>query len=482
MLTPDEKLCARCRKPAVRLGAKWPEGRVCRRCYQRAARTHGTCPGCGTKRLLPGLDDTGSPVCVECAGIPADFHCTQCSAEEEPYRARRCARCCLQDHLAELLDDGTGTVSETLRPLHEGISAQPHPRSALTWLRNPDVRDLLATIATGVRPLAHATIDAHRSPRTAMHLRELFIEHGILEPIDRNLLHFETWLDRILAELTNPDHHALIKQFATWHHLRRMRQLSAAGELNWGTARAAKQDISVAKDFLGHLSDRGKLPSQCRQEDIDHWIATGPTTRSTARTFVRWAVRNQHLPRVDFPYRKANSRPVLDQNERLRLLRETLDNHHIPLHHRAAAVLLLLYAQPLTRIASMQCEQITRTDHGETVVVFDDQPVPVPHPFDEILQEHLADRPNMNTAANRASAWLFPGYRPGQHLHPGHLMKKLRESGIHLLGARNATLRALVLTMPPPVAAHALGYSTQITEQHAKQAGNNWATYASYRR
>ena len=86
------------------------------------------------------------------------------------------------------------------------------------------------------------------------------------------------------------------------------------------------------------------------------------------------------------------------------------------------------------------------------------------------------------TAANRASAWLFPGYRPGQHPHPGHLMKKLRESGIHLLGARNATLRDLVLTMPPPVAAHALGHSTQITEQHAKQAGNTWATYASYRR
>ena len=45
--------------------------------------------------------------------------------------------------------------------------------------------------------------------------------------MDRNLLHFRTWLNRILSELTNPDHHALIKQFATWHHLRRMRQLSA---------------------------------------------------------------------------------------------------------------------------------------------------------------------------------------------------------------------------------------------------------------
>jgi hypothetical protein len=61
-------------------------------------------------------------------------------------------------------------------------------------------------------------------------------------------------------------------------------------------------------------------------------------------------------------------------------------------------------------------------------------------------------------------------------------MKKLRESGIHLLGASNATLRALVLTTPPPGAAQAPGYSTQITEQHARQAANPWATYPSYRR
>lgn len=45
-------------------------------------------------------------------------------------------------------------------------------------------------------------------------------------------------------------------------------------------------------------------------------------------------------------------------------------------------------------------------------------------------------------------------------------MKKLRESGIHLLGARNATLRPLVLTMPPPVAAHARGHQgTQPTSR-----------------
>jgi hypothetical protein len=61
-------------------------------------------------------------------------------------------------------------------------------------------------------------------------------------------------------------------------------------------------------------------------------------------------------------------------------------------------------------------------------------------------------------------------------------MKKLRDSGIHLLGARNAALRELVLEMPPPIVASALGYSAQVTEKHAEDAGRTWVTYASYRR
>jgi hypothetical protein len=101
------------------------------------------------------------------------------------------------------------------------------------------------------------------------------------------------------------------------------------------------EDMSRQSGPAG-AAERGRLPSQCRQSDIGHWLATGPTTRSTDRTFVRWAVRNQHLPRLEFPYRKAESRPVLDQNERLRVHRETLENEDRPMHHRAAAVLLLL--------------------------------------------------------------------------------------------------------------------------------------------
>jgi len=75
-----------------------------------------------------------------------------------------------------------------------------------------------------------------------------------------------------------------------------------------------------------------------------------------------------------------------------------------------------------------------------------------------------------------------PGGRVGvavdQRQHPFTLGEQLR---IHLLGARNAALRELVLELPPPIVASALGYSAQVTEKHAEDAGRTWVTYASYR-
>jgi hypothetical protein len=82
--------CSRCGEPAQRTAATWPEGRVCRRCYQRATRIHGTCPACQHERLLPGLID-GNPACTDCAGITQDFHCSRCCREDEPARNGLCS-------------------------------------------------------------------------------------------------------------------------------------------------------------------------------------------------------------------------------------------------------------------------------------------------------------------------------------------------------------------------------------------------------
>ena len=102
----------------------------------------------------------------------------------------------------------------------------------------------------------------------------------------------------------------------------------------------------------------------------------------------------------------------------------------------------------------------------------------MPEPFASLLTEHLVARPNMRTGSSSGSPWLFPGYRAGQHIHPNTLMMRLREIGIDLLGARNASLRGLVKEVPAPLVAEMLGYSYQVTQKHAAAAADPWSRYA----
>lgn len=58
-------------------------------------------------------------------------------------------------------------------------------------------------------------------------------------------------------------------------------------------------------------------------------------------------------------------------------------------------------------------------------------------------------------------------------------MHRLRGLGVNLLGSRNTALQELVSEVPAPLVAEMLGYSYQVTQQHAEEAGNAWAKYVT---
>ena len=97
------------------------------------------------------------------------------------------------------------------------------PRAGLTWLRNPKVVQLLGDLATGRIPLTHQGLHAVASWRTAAYLRDLLMTCGVLPTIDKQLVHYETWLHRRLAELADSPHLRLLHQFAGWDQLPRLR-------------------------------------------------------------------------------------------------------------------------------------------------------------------------------------------------------------------------------------------------------------------
>lgn len=472
--------CARCDRTGVKFATMWPEGRICRRCYQQATRLRGICPGCAEHRLLPGLLD-GAPACTDCTGIAHDFHCSRCGREDEAVRDGICAHCCLSEELTDLLDDGTGAIAAPLQPLFDALIGQKHARSARTWLAvNRHAAQLLREIAQGRKRLAHETFQNHPYPAKVAFLRALCIEHQLLEPVNLDIERFQSWIEAKTGALAAQDAR-LINQYARWVHLHRMRHLENTGKLKTGTFLAARQSTTMAIGFLQHLRTRGRSPQECTQHDVDDWLAGGPTTRSLARGFIRWAAQHGHLPAVDFPYRTAHSSPVISQAQRLGHI-ETLTD---PLTEnlgaaRIAALFLLLYGQPLTRISCMDLEQIHDSE-GRLTVSFTDDRLVIPSPFDTIVYAHLTALPNTNTAAHRQNSWLFPGARPGQHLHQGTIMNRLRDRGIDLRGARNASLRALVLEMPAPVVADAFNYSHSVTNRHRRDAGALFTDYIKNR-
>lgn len=129
-------------------------------------------------------------------------------------------------------------------------------------------------------------------------------------------------------------------------------------------------------------------------------------------------------------------------------------------------MLLLVYAQPLVRVASLRAESGTINDTTGTIsIALGKHPAPVPQPFAELLNQHLRNRPNLRTTSQLESPWLFPGTRAGQHLHPNTIMDRLRGLGLELLGARNTALDEHLAVTPPPLAADALGYSYQVATQ-----------------
>lgn len=474
--------CARCGRSTTRLQASWPEGQICFTCWFDAIHTRGICPSCGQDRLLPGPPNRdGRPVCGTCAGIADNFHCARCGAEAGHHRGDLCARCCLRADLHALLDAPPTAPPNlpVLAGLIEALCASGRPESILVWKRSPKAQNLLRGLGDSTIALTHEGLDSVPGKPTE-HLRALLQHHGHLPPRDPYLPRFEQWitakLDGLPHQVADP-----VGRFATWHHLRRIRAKAAAGAATRGPVHSAKQEITETIKFLTWLHQTyQRTATTCTQPDIDEWLATGPTTRTAIRTFFVVAHRTRLNTNVAVPHRAARTSPSLTQDQRLAWIHELLTGASESLPYRVAGMLLLLYAQPLVKIVTLQLSAIHDQPEAMTILL-GQRHTDVPEPFAQLLRDHIARRPNLQTGSGPNNPWLFPSTLAGRHLHPNTAMDRLRDLGLNLLGARNRTISELVLEIPPSLAAEALGYSPQVAHLHADKAAEPWARYAGRR-
>lgn len=474
--------CCRCGRTRP-VNAEWPIGPVCTTCYEHIRNHPAVCAECGRLQPLIGASLGGQGICGPCAGTAIDYSCRRCGYPGLIYAAGTCARCVLTERVDDLLQSGgPPDVTAQLKPLRDALTAVEHPVTVLRWLGQAPSARLLAQLAAQNSPLTHQMLDELPPGASLNHLRQTLVHTGIPDERTEPLERLGPWLDQALADA--PPHHAsVIRPFAQWQVLRRARRrvdrrpFTAAG-----AAASARATITAAITFLAWLDQRGQTLRTLRQPDVDDWLADGPQHHEI-RPFLRWASDRRLTAGIEVPARpaRAQTSPVMADTELCEQLRRCLTDTALPVDVRAAGALVTLYAVPLSRLAHMTAERLTRTG-GDAYLTIDRTAVILPPALASLLEDSAGSR--IRSALGRAAPgrqWLFPGASPGRPASAGTIGKHLRNHGIRVSATHNAALAALAADMPASVVASLLGVDITTALRWARLAQRDWTAYIEAR-
>ena len=406
---------------AAKIRVRWPDGPICGICFTTALHTTGTCPLCGHEGLLPGRHGAGTSICRSCAGIATNMTCNSCGAEAERFRGGHCIRCVLRADLTDVLQPHSPPDLRLKRLINVLVDAG-RPESVQSWKRGTAATGLLAGIGARNIALIHEAFDALPTSRAVEFLRELLVHHNMLPERDRHLAAFERWLDTRLEHLGGiANVERPVGQFARWHHLRRLRKMSEPGKDLKPATRSAKQEITEAGKFVTWLHEQHQIDlPDCRQAHIDDYLSSGPSTRNHIRTFIVWHLKAGTVAKLTVPHRYGEHKPLITQARRIELIRTCMTATGIAKSSRVAGLILLLYAQPITKIAALKISDLIARPDG-IYLALGESPAQIPAQVSELFWDYLRDRPNQRTG-NKNSDWLFPSTVAGQHIHADSLM------------------------------------------------------------
>jgi hypothetical protein len=484
--TPNGPLCETCRP--------WPTGTCaicgqtgpcliskttgqpwCRACKQRWAR----CTGCGQDRPLRG-GTLQAPLCATCTRPDPGFW-QACPGCGEPGRIHvggnaRCARCTIHRRLRQVLGDDTGTIRPELQALHDALTAANRTATVESWLNYSAAPTILQALAG--QPLTHDTLDALPPGKPVEHLRSVLVAIGTLPARDEQLARLQRWITNTIATRTNPDEQHLLRRYAIWHVLRRLRGRLHGTDTTHHQFITAKRNINAAVTLLDRLAEHGRTLATAQQADLDRWLADDLAGRQ-AGNFVRWARRNK-LTSLELPAtRWTGPATPIDTETRWERARRLLHDHTIDTDIRVAGLLVLLYAQQPATISRLTLGHLHITPN-RTRLRLGQEPVILPEPLASLVRD-LADtrRGHAVIGASDSSPWLFPGGQPGRPISAAQLTERLRELGLNPARSRSTALFQLATELPAAILARMLGIHISVAAAWQRASAGDWTTYAA---
>jgi hypothetical protein len=380
------------------------------------------------------------------------------------FHHRRCARCSVTRRLHELLADDTDTIPADRQVLYRALAATERPATLSAWLDRSSAPQMLRALAG--RAITHQTLD-EPTGKTVEHLRSILIAAGILPTRDEHMMRLEQWVDAAIAERADPDEQHLLRRYALWHMLRRLRQRTRGADTTHNQYVLVRQHLRAAIGFLDWLAAPGLSLADARQGSLDEWTASdNATLRRETRHFLRWA-KTQKLTTLDAPADRG------DQARRL------LHDETIKPEDRLAGLLVLLYAQWPAAISRLTIDH-TCTSAGQVLIRLGDEPVVLPEPVAALALTVVANRRGKAAVGDPGtSPWQFPGGQPGRPISPYALTERLRHLGLQPARDRSTALFQLATDLPAAVLARMLGIHITVAVAWQRASAGDWTDYAA---
>lgn len=454
--------------------AKEPGKRICGNCFKGIGRTRATCQTCGqANRWLDHelrcrrCRDNSTRRCADCQSTSSGLFTWN--------EVRLCAPCALRRELDRTIPAEPGGALVRLRP----VILAAEPVTTRRWLRR--AHDLLTGLDQEHISLDHTTLDGLPHPKSVEHLRALLIATDILPadpagPIRR----LQTRLEHLPASLEQTDRR-VVSRWVRWQVLPPLRQQAEQARQLGTSVTNARRRVEQTVAFLTVLQDQGRSLAETTQDDIDQWFARPGAARWNARPFLAWSQQHRHLPaQLELPaQRHGNPTAPADPEHRWTIAARLGSDDQLDPADRVAGLLVVLYAQPLSRIATLTRDDVLILEDRVHLQLGPD-PLELTEPLASLIRTlPLARR--RSTAQQLPNHWLFPGGHAGKHIEATTLGARLKRIGIEPRRMRLAAAEQLSRDVPPAMLAGILGLRIATVAQHVSRSGGNWANYAATR-
>jgi hypothetical protein len=278
-----------------------------------------------------------------------------------------CRACRLRGEVDQLAAGAGNEIAGTLAPFLQALTASENPRSTLRWFYTPGFQ-VTRRLLAGEIPISHHGLDAAavQAPQPVAFLRAKLVDCGVLEFRDESSARFAAWHGLAVLRIAPGTDRAHVRAYATWqvgHQL--ARTVTRRGEAGPASMKYARSLVTEAIKLVLWLHPQQLELADLRQDLIDQWIAAGSQTRRRVRLFLAWSRRASVTGTLDVAWdERPAGRQAIDDEQRSAILRRLLHDETVDLRDRFTGSVLLLYAQPVTRIAALATSDIDITRAG----------------------------------------------------------------------------------------------------------------------